>query len=102
MDGKLSEQIGAIIGALELAQSKAASVRQAMKKQRISFGLNYDHATTTSNRFISGCGTCSGWRNDGKQQAMKSLIEQLQELMACLHTLGKAYGLAQARGRAST
>ena len=44
MDAKLSEQIEAVIDALTLSHMEATGVRQTMKKQRISFGLSFDHA----------------------------------------------------------
>jgi hypothetical protein len=43
MDTTLSEKIQATIDALELAQAQAAHVSQTMRKQRISFGLDYNH-----------------------------------------------------------
>lgn len=43
MDLMLSEQIEAVIDALTLSHMQAVHVRQAMKKQRISFGLSFDH-----------------------------------------------------------
>ena len=44
MDTKLSEQIQATIDALELAQTQALLVTQTMRKQRLTFGLDYNHA----------------------------------------------------------
>jgi len=44
MDAKLSEQIEAVIDALTLSHTHANVVKQAMRRQRISFGLAYDNA----------------------------------------------------------
>jgi hypothetical protein len=44
MDTKLSEQIQATIDALELAQTQAAHVTLTMRKRRLTFGLDYNHA----------------------------------------------------------
>src|SRR5690348_12661556 len=41
MDGKLSEQIEAVIDALELLHTLAGHVTQAMRQQRAFFGLLY-------------------------------------------------------------
>ena len=44
MDTKLSEQIQATIDALALAHTQAVVVTQTMRKQRFTFGLDYNHA----------------------------------------------------------
>ena len=43
MDSKLSEQIQATIDALTLAQTQAALVSRTLRKQRVSFGLDYNY-----------------------------------------------------------
>lgn len=44
MDTKLSEQIQVTIDALELAHTRAVVVMQTMRKQRVTFSLDYNHA----------------------------------------------------------
>jgi hypothetical protein len=43
VDSKLSEQIQATIDALTLAQTQAALVSRTLRKQRVSFGLDYNY-----------------------------------------------------------
>jgi hypothetical protein len=43
MDEKLSEQIEAVIDALTLSHTRAEIVMRTMRKQRVHFGLEYDH-----------------------------------------------------------
>ena len=43
MNTNLSEEIETVIDALMLSQTYATLVKQTMKKQRVSFGLAYDH-----------------------------------------------------------
>ena len=52
VDAKLSEQIETVIDALTLSQTHAKLVKQTMKKQRVSFGLAYDHADDEINQLI--------------------------------------------------
>lgn len=44
MDRILSEQIQVTIDTLELAHTQAVVVTQTMRKQRLTFGLDYNHA----------------------------------------------------------
>jgi hypothetical protein len=43
METTLSEQIQATIDALGLAETQAALISHRMRKQRVSFGLEYSH-----------------------------------------------------------
>jgi len=43
MDTKLSAQLQDTLDVLALAQTKARQTSQTMKKQRVSFGLEYGH-----------------------------------------------------------
>jgi hypothetical protein len=43
MDEKLSDQIEAIIDALTLSHTRAEIAMRTMRKQRVHFGLEYDH-----------------------------------------------------------
>lgn len=64
VDAKLSEQIEAVIDALTLSHTEAKQVKQTMKKQRVSFGLSYDHADDDIAQLI------------GKMRYMKLLAER--------------------------
>jgi hypothetical protein len=53
MDATLFEQIESTIDALTLSHTQAAQVRQKMKQQHISFGLNYDNVDDDITQLIS-------------------------------------------------
>lgn len=57
MDAKLSEQIEAIIDALMLSHTRAEIVTRTMRKQRVYFGLEYDHPDSDIKQQIGGCAT---------------------------------------------
>ena len=59
MDTKLSEQIQAMIDALELAQTQVVLVTQTMRKQRLTFGLDYKPITTRMTRSLSSPARCA-------------------------------------------
>jgi hypothetical protein len=52
VDEKLSEQIDAIIDALTLSYTRAEIAMRTMKKQRVHFGLEYDHPDSAVKQLI--------------------------------------------------
>ena len=70
METILSEQIQAAIDALALAQTQAALVTLAMRKQRVYFGLEYSHMDDSMADIIS------------KLRYLKRLVERREQAEA--------------------
>jgi hypothetical protein len=70
VDKRLSEQAQETLDVLAIAQTKAREVSQAMKKRRVSFGLEYGHIEDDITHII------------GKMRYLKQLAERREKIEA--------------------